>query len=222
MATKTKTAPKWTAQKIEDAYLKTLLTDGQRPTSVFLFADSLGMNEEKFYSFFSSFDAIENGIFTEIISTTVKGVKNGDGYNSFTAREKLLTFYYAHMEQLKANRSLISLKWKQVKKNPTISPVWLKGYHQVFVDFAREIVMDAITNEEIRQRPFLSDRYPKVFWLQLAFVVHFWINDDSPEFERTDAAIEKAVNLSFQLLSDTTIDSLFDFAKFMWHSKGDL
>lgn len=221
MTTKTKAAPKWTNRKIEDAYLKTLLTEGKRPTSVFLFADSLGISEEKFYSFFSSFDAIENGIFTDIISKTVKGVKSGEGYNSFTAQEKLLTFYYAHIEQLKANRSLISLKWKQVKKNPTISPAWLKGYRALFLDFSRQIVMEAIANEEIKERPFLSDRYAKAYWVQLAFVVHFWINDDSPEFERTDAAIEKAVNLSFQLLSDTTIDSLFDFAKFMWHSKGN-
>lgn len=222
MATKTKTAPKWTDRKIADAYLKVLLTEGKRPSSVFLFADSLGMSEEKFYSYFSSFDAIENQIFTDIISKTLKDIKSDEGYKSFSARDKLLTFYYAHIEHLKANRSLISLKWKQVKRNPSISPAWIKGYRETFLEFARQIVFDAIANGEIKQRPFLSDRYDKAFWVQLAFVVHFWVNDDSPEFERTDAAIEKAVNLSFQLLSDTTIDSLFDFAKFMWHSKQPL
>lgn len=218
MATKTKTAPKWTNRKIEDAYAKSLLTEGKRPSSVFAFADSIGMSEEKFYSFFSSFDAIENAIFTEIISKTVKSVKSGEGYNSFSAREKLLTFYFAHIEQLKANRSLISLKWKDVKKNPTKSPAWLKGYRQVFLDFARQIVVEGIANEEIKERPFLSDRYDKAFWVQLAFVVHFWINDDSADFQKTDAAIEKAVNLSFQLLGDTTLDSFIDFAKFIWQS----
>lgn len=219
MPTKTKTAPKWTSQKIEQAYIKTLLTEGKRPASVFAFADSIGISEEKFYSFFSSFDVIENAIFTEIISKTVKNVKSGEGYGSFTAREKLLTFYYAHIEQLKANRSLIALKWKEVKNNPVKTPAWLKGYRQVFLDFARQIVTEGIANEEIKERPFLSDRYDKAFWVQLAFVIHFWINDDSIDFERTDAAIEKAVNLSFQLLGDTTLDSFIDFAKFMWQSK---
>ena len=219
MATKTKTAPKWTNQKIEDAYVKSLLTAGKRPASVFAFADSIGISEEKFYSFFSSFDAIENAIFTEIISKTVKNVKSGEGYSSFSAQEKLLTFYFAHIEQLKSNRSLISLKWKELKSNPAKTPAWLKGYRQVFLDFARQIVLEGIANEEIKERPFLSDRYDKAFWVELAFVVHFWINDDSPDFEKTDAAIEKAVNLSFQLLGDTTLDSFIDFAKFMWQSK---
>lgn len=219
MATKTKSRPKWTSKKLEEAYLKMLLTKGERPSSVFAFTDSIGISEDKFYTFFNSFDAVENAIFTGLMEKTIKTVKNGDGYDTFAAQEKLLTFYFAHIEILKSHRSFVALKWPEIKRNPGKTPSWLKGYRKAFLDFARQIVMEGITNEEIKERPFISDRYDKAFWVQLAFVVHFWINDDSSDFEKTDAAIEKAVNLSFQLLGDTTIDSFIDFAKFLWQSK---
>lgn len=51
------------------------------------------------------------------------------------------------------------------------------------------------------------------------FVVDYWIKDTSSGFEQTDAAIEKAVNLSFELLSESTLDRALDFVKFLWQSK---
>jgi hypothetical protein len=55
--------------------------------------------------------------------------------------------------------------------------------------------------------------------MQALFVLRYWTKDDSNQFEMTDAAIEKAVNLSFQLISTNTIDSLLDFGKFMFTKK---
>jgi len=50
-------------------------------------------------------------------------------------------------------------------------------------------------------------------------VLRYWIKDDSERFEMTDAAIEKAVNLSFQLISSGTLDSILDFGKFVFARK---
>ena len=57
------------------------------------------------------------------------------------------------------------------------------------------------------------------FWVQALFVLGYWINDSSDRFEMTDAAIEKAVQLSFQLIGSNTVDSLLDFGKFMFTGK---
>jgi hypothetical protein len=51
-------------------------------------------------------------------------------------------------------------------------------------------------------------------WWQMQFLLRFWAKDTSNEFERTDAAIEKAVNLSFDVLGKNLVDSTFDFVKF--------
>jgi hypothetical protein len=46
-----------------------------------------------------------------------------------------------------------------------------------------------------------------------------WLNDDSDEFSNTDAAIEKSVNLSIDMLEKNTLDSLIDFGKFALKTK---
>jgi len=55
--------------------------------------------------------------------------------------------------------------------------------------------------------------------LQLLFVIGFWIKDDSIAFEKTDAAIEKAVNLSFDLMGKGPLDAMLDFGKFLYQNK---
>jgi hypothetical protein len=55
--------------------------------------------------------------------------------------------------------------------------------------------------------------------LHLGFVIHFWKQDDSAGFEKTDAVIEKSVNLAFDLISKGAVDSAIDFAKFMYQTK---
>jgi hypothetical protein len=71
----------------------------------------------------------------------------------------------------------------------------------------------------VKERKYVSDQYVHGFWLQALFVLQYWVKDDSERFEMTDAAIEKAVNLSFQLISSNTLDSILDFGKFVFTRK---
>jgi len=50
--------------------------------------------------------------------------------------------------------------------------------------------------------------------------MNFWKNDDSKSFENTDAAVEKSVNLSLDLIEKGPLDSMLDFAKFLYQNKG--
>ena len=47
------------------------------------------------------------------------------------------------------------------------------------------------------------------------FVLHFWVRDDSANFEKTDEAIEKGVNVTFDLFERSPIDNLFEYGKFL-------
>ena len=220
MATKTSTRSKAkpTAASVTKAYLKYLLTHGKQPASVFAFADAEGMTEAYFYGFFSSFDALERKLWEGFMQDTIKAIQEDKSYEGFGSREKLLAFYYTHLQILLAQRSYVVMKWPRIKKSPK-TPDWLKSYKDSFYNYVREIIAEAIESGEIKERPYLSERYDQAMWVQLMFVVDFWSKDTSEGFERTDAAIEKAVNLSFQLLGESSLDSLVDFAKFVWQSK---
>jgi AcrR family transcriptional regulator len=205
---------KSTAADIREAYIRYLLTEGKRPATVFAFAERLGMTEAEFYQSYSSFDALEESVWSDFMESTLSRLQGDENYATFSAREKLLAFMFTHLEVLLAQRSYVAMKWPGFKQSLR-TPAELKDYRERFKAFAKELVSEGIEKGELKERARLSERYDEVFWLQLGFVIDYWCHDNSKGFEQTDAAIEKAVNLSFQLLSETALDSAIDFAKFL-------
>lgn len=217
MATKTK--KKISKNDLVDAYIKQLLLEGKKPNTVYAFATDLGMSEDEFYSFYSSFNSLESDIWTGFMSETLQTLKKDKSFESFGSREKLLAFFYTHLEILRKKRSYVILRTAELKKSPK-SPFWIKKYKEHYHDFVSDLISDGIETQEIKERPYLTEQYGKAFWLQLMFVLDFWTNDNSEQFENTDAAIEKAVDLSFKLLGESTLDSALDLAKFIWQTRG--
>ena len=54
--------------------------------------------------------------------------------------------------------------------------------------------------------------------MHLLFILKFWSNDESPNFEKTDAAIEKSVTLAFDLIGKGILDNALDFGKFLYQN----
>jgi hypothetical protein len=88
-----------------------------------------------------------------------------------------------------------------------------------FMEYAATLIAEGVESGEIVKRMFVVDQYPEGLWLQLLFVLRFWIKDESAGFENTDAAIEKAVKVSFDLIGPGALDSILDLARFMFHNK---
>ncbi len=206
------------ADKIRTAYVDHLLTHGKQPASVYKFCLDLGFKEEVFYSSFGSFDAIEKDIWTGFITKTVDRLHGDKAYQSFTSREKILSFYYALLEELKNNRSFAIQQLFSFRK-PELVPSYLKDFKKVLEDFITNALSQGKASGEISQRPYLDRIYPQLFWMHLGFILLFWKEDDSAGFEQTDAAVEKSVNLAFDLIGKGAIDTAFDFAKFLYQTK---
>ena len=52
--------------------------------------------------------------------------------------------------------------------------------------------------------------------VNLLFLLKFWMDDDSPSFEKTDALIEKSVRAGIDLTENLPTESLFDLGKFVF------
>jgi hypothetical protein len=203
---------------IRDAYKSYWLENGKRPVSIYTFCQQLGIAETAFYDLYSSFDAVEKDLWLSYFKETVEKLSEDEIYRNYSAQEKLLTFYFMWVQKLKENRSYI-LQQKENYRIPGIHLDKLETFRIAFYDYIRDIVKEGYTSNEIKERKFISDQYVHGFWMQALFVLRYWTKDDSNQFEMTDAAIEKAVNLSFQLISSNTLDSLVDFGKFMFTRK---
>ena len=200
------------------AYADHMLVHGKRPSSVFKFSLDIGIKEEEFYNYYGSFDAVERQIWKSFIDKTILRLNGDESFLSFSAREKVLAFYYTFFEELKAARSYVLLQMENYKRIE-LTPDFLKELRRSYEVFLETILKNGKENGEVAKRPYVDDRYPQLFWLHFGFLLNFWKDDDTSGFEKTDAAIEKSVNLAFDLIGRGTVDAVIDFAKFLYQTK---
>jgi AcrR family transcriptional regulator len=203
---------------IRAAYMKYWLENGKRPVSVYAFCQQLGLAEPAFYDSYASFDALEKDIWRAFFDETVEKLKADETYRGYSAREKLLAFYFLWVQQLRENRSYILVQ-KERFLAPGMHLDKLEAFRVAFYEYIRDLIKEGYQSGEVKERKYISDQYVHGFWAQALFVLRYWIRDDSERFEMTDAAIEKAVNLSFQLIQSNTFDSILDFGKFVFARK---
>jgi hypothetical protein len=206
-----------TAIGIRNAYRVYVLTEGKMPLSVFAFCKANGMTEADFYAFFGSFEGVEKSIWESYIVDTISRLAGDKDFALFTAREKLLTFYFSLAELLKADRSFVVHQLKGAKFSGG-TPTFLKSFKSAFEGWVEGVLNEGKSTGEIAKRPFIDDRYSNVFWMHLLFVLNFWVRDDSPNFEKTDVAIEKSVTLAFDLIGKGVLDNALDFGKFLYQN----
>jgi Tetracyclin repressor-like, C-terminal domain len=203
-----------TVESIQKAYIDFVLTEGQQPKSVYIFAKKHKMAEEEFYRFFASFDAIEQNIWTNFAVKTIAEIKTQEVWSQYTSREKALSFFYSFFELVKGNRSFVVYSVKKQPKSFT-TPQTFTGVKEVFENFCQSLIAEGIESNELSERKFFSNRYKDALWVQFVFVLNFWINDNSTGFEKTDEAIEKGINVTFDLFQRSPIDNLFEYGKFL-------
>lgn len=149
---------------------------------------------------------------------TLQTLQVDETYHNYTVREKLLAFYYTHIEILKKDRVFIDLT-SHLFSRPGKTPYNLIQYKSTFVDYIKILIESGIIEREIAPRKFISEQYHQGFWIQCLFILNYWLKDESAEAQLTDAAIEKSVKLSFELIEPGVMDSFIDFCKFLYQSR---
>lgn len=203
---------------IRDTYVQFNLEHGREPHSVYELAKLMNESEEAFYVQYASLKAVEKDVWLSKFQDTLAQLHNDPVYAAYSSREKLLAFYFMWVQNLLKMRSFI-LQRKKGFSLRDLRADNLSTLRHAFRDYVNGLLRDGEATQEVKERKYISDKYVHGFWIQLLFVLNYWIEDESSEFEQTDAAIEKAVNLSFKLVSENTFDTLLDFGKFVFQSK---
>jgi AcrR family transcriptional regulator len=204
--------------KIKDAYIDFVLENGKEPASIYKFAKDLKMKEVDFYNHYNSFKALKKHVWADFIKETIENLHAEESFVEYSSREKLLALYFTLIEVLKSNRSYAMMDLQKMRKGDT-KPAFLDAFKKHLHNFIDEILLQGKETEEIIDRPLIGDRYAEGLWIQTLFILQFWSNDDSKDFEKTDAAIEKAVNVAYDLMGKSPLDSMFDFAKFIFQNR---
>lgn len=203
-----------TADEIKEAYIDYVLTNNEQPKSVYIFAKQLGTTEQEFYNFFASFIGIEKSIWSALAAQALAELQLQEVWAKYTSREKVLAFFYGFVELLKARRSFAIYSLKKYRGSLS-SPEVLDNAKAVFENFAETVISQGLSSGELADRKFLTKRYKDALWVQFGIILQFWLNDNSTGFEKTDEAIERGINVTFDLFQRSPLDNIFEYGKFI-------
>lgn len=200
-------------------YVVYTLEHNKTPESVYGFAKSMGVSEVEFYEHFSGLEALESTLFSEWFSQSFQQCADSSTWSTYTVREKVLAVFYTFLEHLKQYRSFILFLKKRDARLWTQCPDYLTGLRAVFTEKMKPVLNDGIETGELEARKYLDNKYADGLWLNLLFVLKFWIDDRSTGFEKTDAAIEKSVHLAMDLMGKSALDAALDFGRFLFQQR---
>ncbi|MGG6230145.1 TetR family transcriptional regulator C-terminal domain-containing protein [Tenacibaculum sp. SDUM215027] len=209
-----------TQEKIIEWYMNTVLSSGQ-PNSIFSFAQENNFEEADFYKHFSSFESLEKAIFGVFAKETIHLLHKTEAYKDYSSKDKLLSFYFTFFELLTANRSYVLLQFKEMKTDFSRLSV-LKVLRVEFIDFVNGLDLEKIDFKNEKVNKIQDKTVAEGYWMQLLMILKFWIDDESPNFEKTDLFIEKSVKASFAIQQIASVKSVIDLAKFLWKEKSPI
>jgi hypothetical protein len=198
-------------------FMEYTLDNDQYPKSVYKFCKENELEEKTFYKFFGSLNGVKESIWEAFYDNALSLLEKDKTFEMAKPKEKLLSFYYTFFEVLQLNRSyiLFTLDGDRALMS-NISQ--LSTLRKMFKDFAFELIEEGNVD-----KPSYLQHPPKIFseaaWVQLGFLIKFWAEDSSVDFEKTDQAIEKSVQTAFDVFDNTPLSTLVDFGKFLWKEK---
>ena len=206
------------ASAIIDHYMKQVLENGKKPESIYLFAKEIGVKEIEVYSYFASFESIEKEIFKAFFANAKRLLDQNKDFITYSPQDKLLAFYYTFFEVLKVNRSFV-INTLSIKKNGLKSLMSLTELRKSFFAFIEEIEIETYDLQEDTLERLQERGIEEWAWGQLLFTLKFWMDDESPDFEKTDLFIEKSITTSFALMDTDTLSKVVDLGKFLFKEK---
>lgn len=208
-------AKKPTEENIISAYMNFVLEHETVPTSVFKFCKENKIKEEEFYKLFGSVGGIQKAIWDLFLDNTMKLVSKNKEYHEFSSQDKMLTFFFTFFEMLKLNRSYVLFVLNE-DKNPLKNLKQLKGVRTGIKNFAKELIEEDNSEKSSKITQHNPGLFSEGAWVQFLFILKFWMEDTSADFEKTDIAIEKSVKTIFDVFDNTPLDSIIDFGKFLY------
>ena len=207
------------SEKILSDYGNYLLTHGERPKNIFVFAKENHFDEKEFYQFFSSFEHLEKEILKHFFQKSLELSLEIEGYEDMSTKERLLNLYFIFFENLTMNRSLV-LMILEKKNLSTLQKLHeLKSEHQKFIKTLDFNDLEILEKAKDSIKNFNEKSREEALWLHFLSIIEFWQKDESPSFEKTDLFIEKTIDTGFEFLNNEPLKKIIDLGKFLWKEK---
>lgn len=199
-------------------YMTTVLEQGTFPENIYKFCHEQKIEESEFYNQFGSFDGLREEIWAQFHHMALNLTHKARGYTKMGAKDRLLTYYFTLFELLTANRSyvLFALDSSEPWSNRVQQ---LSGLRRGVKAFAKELIREANDQKTLGIFKHPEELFSEGAWAETVVILKYWMRDNSPGLEKTDAFIEKSIRAVFDLFETTPLESVLDLGKFLWKDK---
>ena len=206
-------------EKLLSLYGDYILSNGEKPKNIYLFAKENDFEEENFYQYFSGFEQIEKEILNHFFTKSLELCEQTENWNEMTSKEKLLNLHFTFFENLTMNRSLVLMILGETKRKEWII---LQELRKNFLEFTKQLTFENLeilekAKESIKN--FNEKTREEALWLHFISIIEFWKKDQSPSFEKTDLFIEKTIDTGFEFLNNEPLKKVMDLGKFLWKER---
>lgn len=206
-------------EKLLSLYSDYILSNGEKPKNVYLFAKENNFEEENFYQYFSGFEQIEKEILNHFFTKSLELCEQTENWNEMSSKEKLLNVHFTFFENLTMNRSLVMMILGETKRKEWMI---LQELRKSFLEFTKQLSFENLeilekAKESIKN--FNEKTREEALWLHFISIIEFWKKDQSPSFEKTDLYIEKTIDTGFEFINNEPLKKVMDLGKFLWKEK---
>ena len=134
-----------------------------------------------------------------------------DDYNDMTLAEKLATFLYIMLDILNEQRAFVAATFPELQRQKN----WRKSFEDALTRAFRDI-LERDASVAMLQRQLLLNRFTYSLLVAEFFgLIDYWLADDSANYAKTMAYIDKLVNFFAELLAFSAFEKGVDLAKFV-------
>lgn len=195
-------------------YMEHALEHEHFPNSVYKFCKVNKIEESVFYQHYASLDTVKHSVWAAFFDNVHALLEKNESFSSLSRKDRLLSFYYTFFEVLLLNRSYVLMALNQGDQ-PMKNLGQLKDLRKSVKRFAEELIEEG-NEDKSRFTTNPVELFSEATWAQLLLLMKFWLSDTSKRFEKTDALIEKSVNVVFEVFDNTRLDTILDLGKFLW------
>ena len=199
---------------LRQAYKDLSVADGRFPLSFKLVAEKASLSAEEFSQHYKGLGALAEDIWVEYLRDTLAAVEASPEFAAYSVREKLLAIYFTLFEVLGSERPFVALYASKLGVW-NYSPDFMVRFKEIWLKLVADLVAEGTASGEIAERMIMSGEYSGWHWPQLMYLLNQWVSDETEGYQRTDKAVEKSVNLGFDIMGRNVLDSAFDFLKFV-------
>lgn len=212
------TKVKLTESELLEKYANCVKEQHKRPGSIYALSKLLGGDEGTINEHFTSIIKLERSLWKSFFEETLLRLNAEPAYAEYIARERLLAFYYTLMEVLKPHREYVKLAPTSLGAG-VLSGDILTEFRKAFVTYTESLVNLGLETGEVEERAFVTAKYSEALWVQFLFILNFWKKDTSEDYQKTDEAIERSVNLSLDIMARGPFDSIVEFGQFLFKNR---